>query len=138
MADASDDNELRQPGAPRHGRHARSPLRACPQADAATAAEVLVRTSLRGIDTHGISRVPLYVEAMLEGRINPRPDHGGEFRDGILYYRGDHGLGQAVGVAAVRAAMELAKDPRWCPASRASAGIWQRWAATSCWPRRRA
>jgi LDH2 family malate/lactate/ureidoglycolate dehydrogenase len=81
-----------------------------PAGDAATAADVLVRTSLRGVDTHGISRVPLYVEAMLEGRINPTPDHGGEFRDGVLYYRGDHGLGQAVGVAAVRAAIELAKD----------------------------
>jgi LDH2 family malate/lactate/ureidoglycolate dehydrogenase len=75
-----------------------------PAADAATAAGVLVRTSLRGVDTHGISRVPLYVEALLEGRINPRPDHGGDFRDGVLHYRGDHGLGQAVGVAAMQAA----------------------------------
>ncbi|MDB5539706.1 MAG: Malate/L-lactate dehydrogenase [Devosia sp.] len=81
-----------------------------PVSDAETAADLLVRTSLRGIDTHGISRLPLYVESLLEGRINPRPDHGGEMRDGILHYRGDHGLGQAVGVAAVKAALELAKD----------------------------
>ena len=29
-----------------------------PDAEAAIAAEVLVRTSLRGVDTHGISRLP--------------------------------------------------------------------------------
>lgn len=81
-----------------------------PVDDAETAADLLVRTSLRGVDTHGISRIPLYVEALLEGRTNPRPDHRGDFRDGILHYRGDHGLGQAVGVAAVRAALELAED----------------------------
>ena len=33
-----------------------------PPADARTAAEVLVRTSLRGVDTHGVSRAPLYAE----------------------------------------------------------------------------
>jgi LDH2 family malate/lactate/ureidoglycolate dehydrogenase len=93
-----------------------------PAGDAATAADVLTRTSLRGVDTHGISRVPLYVTSLLEGRINPRPDHGGDFRDGILHYRGDHGLGQAVGVAAVRAALELAKDRAVVPCLIAQCG----------------
>lgn len=87
-----------------------------PANDAGTAADLLIRTSLRGVDTHGISRAPLYVEGLLEGRINPRPNHGGEVRDGILHYRGDHGLGQAVGVAAVRRALELAKDTAVVPA----------------------
>lgn len=81
-----------------------------PTVEAETAASVLVRTSLRGVDTHGLSRVPLYVEVLLDGSINPAPDHGAALRDGMLHYRGDHGLGQVIGVAAMRAAMELARE----------------------------
>jgi LDH2 family malate/lactate/ureidoglycolate dehydrogenase len=81
-----------------------------PPGDARTAAEVLVRTSLRGIDTHGVSRAPLYADGLLSGAINPKPDHGGEYRDGILHYRGDRGLGQVIGAAAVRKALAIARD----------------------------
>ena len=81
-----------------------------PAGDAQLAAEVLVRTSLRGIDTHGISRAPLYAEALLAGEINPVPDHGGEVRDGVLRYGGDRGLGQVIGAAAVRRALTIARD----------------------------
>lgn len=81
-----------------------------PAADAQAAAEVLVRTSLRGIDTHGVSRAPQYVESLLDGAINPKPDHGGDYRNGVLHYRGDRGLGQVVGAAAVRAALAIARD----------------------------
>jgi LDH2 family malate/lactate/ureidoglycolate dehydrogenase len=79
-----------------------------PGKDAAVAASVLVRTSLRGIDTHGISRAPQYAESLLDGAINPKPDHGGEYRDGVLHYRGDRGLGQVIGAAAVHKAIEIA------------------------------
>ena len=87
-------------------------LAACgmPGADAETAADVLVRTSLRGIDTHGISRLPIYVESLKGGSINPRPQHGAELRNGMLHYEGDRGLGQFIGMAAVRAATERAQD----------------------------
>lgn len=81
-----------------------------PAEDARTAAEVLVRTSLRGVDTHGVSRAPLYAEALLSGASNPKPDHGGEYRDGILRYRGDRGLGQVIGAAATRQAIGIARD----------------------------
>jgi LDH2 family malate/lactate/ureidoglycolate dehydrogenase len=81
-----------------------------PPHDAETAAEVLVRTSLRGIDTHGVSRAPLYAASLLSGAINPKPDHGGEYKDGILHYRGDRGLGQVIGAAAVREALAVAAD----------------------------
>lgn len=80
-----------------------------PAEDARTAAEVLVRTSLRGIDTHGVSRAPLYAEALLSGTSNPKPNHGGEYRDGILHYRGDRGLGQVIGAAATRHAIGIAR-----------------------------
>ena len=45
-----------------------------PEADAATVAEVLVWANLRGIDSHGVLRVPGYVGRIGSGEFNPRPD----------------------------------------------------------------
>ena len=45
-----------------------------PAADAATVAEVLVWANLRGIDSHGVLRVPGYVGRIGSGEFNPRPD----------------------------------------------------------------
>jgi LDH2 family malate/lactate/ureidoglycolate dehydrogenase len=44
-----------------------------PRADAAVVAEVLVWANLRGVDTHGIMRVPRYVDLIENGDMNPRP-----------------------------------------------------------------
>jgi LDH2 family malate/lactate/ureidoglycolate dehydrogenase len=44
-----------------------------PQADAAVVAEVLVWANLRGVDTHGVMRVPRYVDLIGCGDMNPRP-----------------------------------------------------------------
>ncbi|MEJ8846093.1 Ldh family oxidoreductase [Variovorax rhizosphaerae] len=63
---------------------------------ACIAANVLVRTSLRGIDTHGLSRLPLYVEKLKSGEVNAQPDIRIEMRDGMMYCHGDGGLGQVV------------------------------------------
>ena len=43
-------------------------------ADAATVAEVLVWANLRGVDSHGVLRVPGYVGRIASGEFNPRPD----------------------------------------------------------------
>jgi LDH2 family malate/lactate/ureidoglycolate dehydrogenase len=86
-----------------------------PEAEAATAADLLVRTSLRGFDVHGVSRISSYAGMLLTDEMNPRPDHGGEMRDGTLFYRGDRGLGQAVGVAAMRQAVEIARTVPMVP-----------------------
>ena len=42
-------------------------------AHAATVAEALVWANLRGVDTHGIARVPRYLEFIQTGIINPQP-----------------------------------------------------------------
>lgn len=86
-------------------------LAACrmPEAEARIAADVLVRTSLRGVDTHGISRLPNYADSLRDGSINPTPRHGAEIRNGMMHYEGDRGLGQFIGVAAVQAAIEQAR-----------------------------
>ena len=44
-----------------------------PRADAAVIAEVLVWANLRGVDTHGVLRIPRYVELIESGEMNPRP-----------------------------------------------------------------
>src|SRR5262245_1078056 len=40
---------------------------------AATVAEVVVWANLRGVDSHGVTRVPRYVEWIEAGFLNPRP-----------------------------------------------------------------
>jgi LDH2 family malate/lactate/ureidoglycolate dehydrogenase len=47
--------------------------RGLPQADAQVVAECLVRADLRGVETHGIMRLPIYLERLERGLVNPRP-----------------------------------------------------------------
>jgi L-2-hydroxycarboxylate dehydrogenase (NAD+) len=77
--------------------------------DATTAAEVLVLADLRGIDSHGVARLPAYFTMLRQGKINPRPD--------IRIVRetastatvdGDNGLGLVVGPRANAIAMDKA------------------------------
>lgn len=44
-----------------------------PQADAAVVADALVWANLRGVDTHGVMRIPRYVDLIENGDMNPRP-----------------------------------------------------------------
>src|SRR5216117_940175 len=44
-----------------------------PKVDAVVVADVLVWANLRGVDTHGIMRVPRYVDLIEAGEMNPRP-----------------------------------------------------------------
>ncbi len=76
-----------------------------PRLDAEVAANVLVRTSLRGIDTHGLSRVPVYAEKLRSGEVNPQAQPHVQWRDGALHVDGDGGLGQVVACAAIHEAI---------------------------------
>src|SRR5215813_3387440 len=44
-----------------------------PPEDAAIEAEVLVWANLRGVDSHGVLRIPWYLEMIDKGDMNPRP-----------------------------------------------------------------
>ncbi|MGH7308703.1 MAG: Ldh family oxidoreductase [Candidatus Rokuibacteriota bacterium] len=44
-----------------------------PPAHAATVADVLVWANLRGVDSHGVMRIPRYVELIANGDVNPNP-----------------------------------------------------------------
>ena len=81
-----------------------------PEADAAQAADVLVSSDLRGIDSHGVARLRKYVEMMDEGHINPRPNvRIVRERMSTATVDGDNGLGLVVGPKANRIAIEKAQ-----------------------------
>jgi len=81
-----------------------------PQADAAQAADVLVTSDLRGIDSHGVARLRKYVELMSEGLINPRPNvRILRERMSTATVDGDNGLGLVVGPKANQIAIEKAE-----------------------------
>lgn len=71
-------------------------------AAAADTARLLVRTNLRGIDTHGIARLPVYLTKLASGEMNPRAVPRLTWREpALLEVDGDGGLGQHVGRIAV-------------------------------------
>jgi LDH2 family malate/lactate/ureidoglycolate dehydrogenase len=81
-----------------------------PDEDARTAADVLIVSDLRGIDSHGVARLVTYCDMLDLKRINPRP------RPSIVRETpstatvdGDNGLGLVVGPWANRVAMSKAQ-----------------------------
>ncbi|HEU4559292.1 MAG TPA: Ldh family oxidoreductase [Longimicrobium sp.] len=81
-----------------------------PGDDAALAADVLAMADLRGIDTHGVARLPQYHEMLVLGRINPRPRiHVVREAPATATVDGDNGLGLVVGPRANLMAMEKAE-----------------------------
>src|SRR5215468_536740 len=81
------------------------------EADARQAADVLSRSDLRGIDSHGVARLHTYFDMLELGRINPKPK--------VKIVResastatvdGDNGLGLVVGPKANAIAMSKARE----------------------------
>lgn len=80
-----------------------------PEEDAHTAAEVLARADLRGIDSHGVARLRSYVDMLTLGRINPRPTPRiVRESPSTATFDGDNGLGLVVGPKANALAIEKA------------------------------
>ncbi|MEN2388103.1 Ldh family oxidoreductase [Comamonas sp. A7-5] len=75
------------------------------QAQAEVTAHALVRTSLRGIDTHGIARLPSYIERLRAGDFNAKAQPAVASQNGLLRCHGDDGLGQVVVDQALKASM---------------------------------
>ena len=77
---------------------------------AATVSRTLVDASLRGVDSHGVARTPIYLERLRAGGINPRPRPRVEREEGALaLMHGDDGPGQVAGVVATDHSIELAR-----------------------------
>ncbi|HET7314235.1 Ldh family oxidoreductase [Salinisphaera sp.] len=79
--------------------------------DARLVAGCLVQTSLWGIDTHGIGRLPHYLERLERGSIAARPDlHVERTGAATASVDGGHGLGMVVCDFAMDQAMQCAED----------------------------
>jgi LDH2 family malate/lactate/ureidoglycolate dehydrogenase len=77
--------------------------------DAGAVAEVLVDANLRGTDSHGIGRVPVYLRRVHDGLAGGADAMASTVDAGALArLDAKHGLGPAVGVRAVDLAAELA------------------------------
>lgn len=82
-----------------------------PRPDAVAASANLVEADLRGVESHGVVRLPIYVQRLAAGAINPRPQIRVVRETATtLVVDGDNGLGQVVGMEAMRLAIEKAKQ----------------------------
>jgi LDH2 family malate/lactate/ureidoglycolate dehydrogenase len=78
--------------------------------DAEQAADVLLRSDLRGIDSHGVARLHTYFDMLELGRINPKPNIKIiREKSSVATVDGDNGLGLVVGPKANEIAMEKAE-----------------------------
>lgn len=81
-----------------------------PKADAEQAADVLAKSDLRGIDSHGVARLRTYFEMLEQGRINPKPKIKiVREKTSVATVDGDNGLGLVVGPKANEIAMDKAE-----------------------------
>lgn len=80
------------------------------QEDARIAASILIAASLDGIDTHGLSRLPIYLSRIQSGRICARPNVEVTFTGpSTANVDGGNGLGQVVAYQSMEVAVDMAK-----------------------------
>jgi LDH2 family malate/lactate/ureidoglycolate dehydrogenase len=92
---------------------ARSLLQAhgVPPDDAATIAGCLVSADLRGVDTHGLCRLPIYLERVRAGLINPKPNLSPRRITPVAAaLDGEDGFGFVIGMRAMAEAIAMARD----------------------------
>ena len=86
-----------------------------PQHIADTVAEILIKANLAGHDSHGVLRIPSYLEEIENGGLHPdaEPTVLRE-TDNTLHIDGENGFGHYTARYAVRRAIEKAKSERTC------------------------
>jgi len=82
-----------------------------PGTDADRVAECLVQADLRGVSSHGVGRVPIYLDRLRKGLVKSRPAITVE-RALTVAARvdGDNGLGFLVGTRAMSTAVDIARE----------------------------
>ncbi|HVJ23787.1 MAG TPA: Ldh family oxidoreductase, partial [Burkholderiales bacterium] len=80
-------------------------------ADARLVAETLVAANLRGVDSHGVVRLPHYATRLRNGSVKARPDITAR-RTGpsAAVVEGDAGMGQLVAARAMQEAIQLSRE----------------------------
>jgi LDH2 family malate/lactate/ureidoglycolate dehydrogenase len=82
-----------------------------PAADAATIAGCLVSADLRGVDTHGLCRLPIYLERVRKGLINPSPTLEPKRVPPVAAsLDGQNGFGFVIGARAMLEAIAMARE----------------------------
>lgn len=82
-----------------------------PSTDAEVTAQCLVRADLRGVDSHGIIRLPGYLDRIERGLVNTRPNLRPEkVAATSVHLDGDNGLGFVVATRATADAVSMAHE----------------------------
>ena len=82
-----------------------------PHEDALIAADAIVGSNLRGVDTHGVIRLIVYVAKLKGGFINPKPNlRPIQERKGTALIDGENGFGQIIGYRAMEIAIQKARE----------------------------
>lgn len=82
-----------------------------PPQDGLTAAHALVKANLRGVDSHGVARVPMYCARLKQQVANPLPDiEVTRVAPAAALVDGDNGLGLVVGHRAMAEAIAIARE----------------------------
>jgi LDH2 family malate/lactate/ureidoglycolate dehydrogenase len=83
-----------------------------PEEDAHLVADNLIESNLRGVDTHGITRLlPIYIKRLQQGVVNPRPNvRIVKDSPSVLLVDGDNGLGAVVGTRTMREVIKRARE----------------------------
>jgi LDH2 family malate/lactate/ureidoglycolate dehydrogenase len=82
-----------------------------PQEDAQIAADAIVGSNLRGVDTHGVIRMLVYSKKLRAGFVNPTPKlQPIRQTKGTALIDGSNGLGQVVGYRAMETTIRKAKE----------------------------
>jgi L-2-hydroxycarboxylate dehydrogenase (NAD+) len=82
-----------------------------PANDAEIVANLMVEADLRGSDTHGVIRLPLYLRRLKAGGVNPRPNiRVVREKPSTALVDGDNGIGHLVMRFAAQTAIEKAKQ----------------------------
>jgi LDH2 family malate/lactate/ureidoglycolate dehydrogenase len=78
-----------------------------PGEQATAIADNLIAADLGGVASHGVVRLPIYVERLRAGVVNPRPDVRVAFETATTaVVDGDNGMGQWVGMRAMQTAID--------------------------------
>lgn len=82
-----------------------------PPEDAALEAEVLVWANLRGVDSHGVLRIPWYLSMVEQGLMNPRPNIKIlKETPAVLYMDADRAFGPVATVQAMQRVIEKGRN----------------------------
>ena len=86
-----------------------------PPEDAEIEAELLVWANLRGIDSHGVLRIPFYIDAVEKGLMNPNPNiEVLNETSATVMYEADRAFGPVVTTKVMKHVISKAKDSGIC------------------------